>query len=158
MKFRAKLETIGKINSAFLIVPFDVEKTFGRKGRIPVAGILDGVPFRSSIFPIMGRLKQPGLAGKHFMVVNRQMREAIGKKAGDTVAVVMEQDTKARTVSLPRDLQQKLAGRGLLEGFQKLSYTHKKEYAQWITSAKKPETRAKRLQKALAMIAPKISK
>ena len=160
MKFRTKLQTVGqtvrKMDSAFLIVPFDVEKTFGRKGRIPVAGTIDSVPFRSSIFPAMGMLKQAGLAGKHFMVVNREIREALGKQAGDTVTVVMEPDTKARSVTLPKDFKQELQSRGLLEGFQKLPYTHKKESVQWISEAKKPETRARRLAKALAMIAGKV--
>ena len=158
MKFRTKLESLGKMDSVFLIVPFDAVKTFGKKGRVPVAGRIDAVPFRSSIFPAMGMLQRPGLAGKHFMVVNRQMREALGKRAGDTVTVVMEQDTKARTVALPKDFRQALQSRGLLDGFQKLSYTHKKEYAQRISEAKKPETRARRLETALVMIAGKLKK
>src|ERR1051325_1766936 len=49
-------------------IPFDVEKTFGARGRVPVRGTLNGAPFRSSIFRMGGDC--------HFMVVNRAMREA----------------------------------------------------------------------------------
>ena len=140
------------MDSAFLIVPFDAVKTFGKKGRIAVTGTIDSVPFRSSIFPAMGMLKKPGLTGKHFMVVNRQMRAALGKGAGDTVTVVMDLDTKPRTVRVPKDFREALERRGLLKNFQHLAYTHRKEYAEWIREAKKPETRARRLEQALVRI------
>ena len=156
MTFRTKLESLGKMDSAFLVVPFDAVKTFGKKGRIAVAGTIDSVPFRSSIFPAMGMLQRPELAGKHFLVVNRQMREALGKGAGETVTVAMDRDTKARTVTLPKDFREALQSRGLLAGFQKLSYTHRKEYAEWISEAKKLQTRARRLEQALGRIAEKI--
>ena len=158
MTFRTKLESLGKMNSAFLVVPLDAVKAFGKKGRIAVAGTIDSVPFRSSIFPAMGMLQRPELAGKHFLVVNRQMREALGKGAGETVTASMEQDAKPRTVTLPKDFREALQSRGLFAGFQKLAYTHKKEYAEWISEAKKQETRARRLEQALVRIAEKIKK
>jgi len=41
---------------------------------------------------------------------------------------------------------------GLLPFFEKLSYTHRKEYCRWISEAKKEETRLKRLGKAIEML------
>ncbi|HYY93864.1 MAG TPA: DUF1905 domain-containing protein, partial [Pyrinomonadaceae bacterium] len=76
-------------------IPFDVEKTFGARGRVPVRGTINGVPFRSSIFRMSGDC--------HFMVVNRQMREAAGVRGGETVPVTLERDTEARTVTPPAD-------------------------------------------------------
>ena len=55
-------------------IPFDVEKTFGARGRVPVRGTLNGAPFRSSVFRMGGDC--------HFMVVNRRMREAAGVSGG----------------------------------------------------------------------------
>jgi uncharacterized protein YdeI (YjbR/CyaY-like superfamily) len=41
---------------------------------------------------------------------------------------------------------------GLLPIFDKLSYTHRKEYCRWISEAKKEETRSRRLAKAVEML------
>ncbi len=49
-------------------------------------------------------------------------------------------------------LQKLLKKEGLLASFQKLSYTHRKEYCRWIAEAKKEETRQKRLGKAMEML------
>ena len=46
---------------------------------------------------------------------------------------------------------------GLLPFFEKLSYTHRKEYCRWITEAKKEETRLKRLGKAIEMLKQGVS-
>jgi len=46
---------------------------------------------------------------------------------------------------------------GLLPVFEKLSYTHRKEYCRWITDAKKEETRTKRLGKAIEMLKKGVS-
>jgi len=69
--FRAKLQTVSGQDFVYITPPFSVEKVFRSRGRVPVAGSLDGVQFRSSVFPAMGRLKK-GLAGKHFLVANQR--------------------------------------------------------------------------------------
>jgi len=62
-------------------------------------------------------------------------------------------DTEERTVTTPDDLQQALETEPQAKAaFDKLSYSHRKEYVQWIEEAKKPETRAKRIEKTLAML------
>ena len=68
-------------------------------------------------------------------------REKIGKGPGDTVSVTVERDNSVRTVEVPPELQKLLKKEGLLPVFEKLSYTHRKEYCRWITEAKKEETR-----------------
>ncbi len=45
---------------------------------------------------------------------------------------------------------------GLLPFFESLSYTHRKEYCRWVSEAKKEETRAKRLEKAVVMLRDKV--
>src|ERR1043165_9978186 len=81
-------------------IPFDVEKTFGSRGRVPVRGTLNGAPFRSSVFKMGGDC--------HFMVVNRQMREASNVRGGETVPVTMERVTETRAIEPPTDFARAL--------------------------------------------------
>jgi uncharacterized protein YdeI (YjbR/CyaY-like superfamily) len=82
----------------------------------------------------------------------KAIRDQIGKGPGDTVSVVVERDESVRTVEVPPELQKLLKKEALLPVFEKLSYTHRKEYCRWITEAKKEETRQARLAKAAVML------
>jgi len=127
-------------------IPFDVEKTFGARGRVPVRGTINGAPFRSSVFRMGGDC--------HFMVVNRQMREAAGVRGGETVPVTMERDTEARTVTPPADFVRALkANKDAQATWDKLSYTHRREHVEAIEGAKKPETRLRRIEKSVELLA-----
>ncbi len=53
---------------------------------------------------------------------------------------------KKRQISLAKDEKTALAKAGLLEKYQKLPYSHQREYHMWIEEAKKPETRARRIE------------
>lgn len=79
-------------------------------------------------------------------------REQLGKAAGDTIEVVVWKDEAERVLEVPDDLAALLKKEGLLPVFEKLSYTHRKEYCRWITEAKKEETRSRRLAKAVEML------
>ena len=79
--------------------------------------------------------------------------EAAGMKKGDKVRVSLERDTEPRTVAVPAELQAALAAdpqaRAALE---RLSYSHRREYAGWVAEAKKEETRARRAAKAMELL------
>jgi hypothetical protein len=127
-------------------IPFDVEQTFGARGRVPVRGTLNGAPFRSSVFRMGGDC--------HFMVVNRRMREAAGVSGGETVPVVMERDTEARTVEPPADLALALkSNKEARAAWDTLSYTHQREHVEHIEEARKPETRLRRIEKSVQALA-----
>ncbi len=127
-------------------IPFDVEKTFGTRGRVPVRGTLNGAPFRSSVFRMGGDC--------HFMVVNREMRAAAGVSGGETVPVVMERDTETRTVAPPADFARALkANKDAKATWDKLSYTHQREHVEHVEEAKKPETRLRRIEKSIELLA-----
>ena len=84
------------------------------------------------------------------MALNREVREEAGVAAGDRVKVTMEVDTAPRTVAIPADLNKELSKSTTARvRFDKLSYTHRKEYVQWIESAKRPETRVRRIKQVL---------
>jgi len=130
---------------AHMPIPFKVETTFGSKGRVPVRGTINNVAYRSSIMP-------RGDA-THYMAVNQTLRAAAGAGIGDTVKVVMEPDTAKRTVTVPPYLKKALAAAAHDKIFAALSYSHRKELVDWIAQAKKPETRARRIEKCLHMLA-----
>jgi uncharacterized protein YdeI (YjbR/CyaY-like superfamily) len=84
--------------------------------------------------------------------VLKAIRERIGKGPGDTIEVVVWKDEEERTVEIPAEFKRLLKKEGLLAGFEKLSYTHRKEYCRWITGAKKEETNLARRLKAVEML------
>src|SRR5215207_4313790 len=127
-RFRAVVERREGGEVCSIDIPFDVEKTFGARGRVPVRGTLNGAPFRSSAFRMGGDC--------HFMVVNRQMRVAAGVSGGETVPVVMERDTEPRVVKPPADFARALkANKEARAVWDKLSYTHQREHARHIEEA-----------------------
>ncbi len=70
--------------------------------------------------------------------------------------VTREPDTKHRVITIPRDLKATLSRFPTLDSlFSSLPYSHKKEYVDWITEARRPDTRKARIQKALKMLAEK---
>ena len=145
-KFKAKLQGKGPGNAwTFLPIPFDVQKTFGSKARVPVLGTINGFPFRNSLMPEGD--------GTHSMMVNKELQKGASATAGDTVAVVIELDKTPRSVAVPNDLKALLTENKLAKtAFTKLAYSHKKAFLDWIDSAKKPETRAKRLKETIEML------
>lgn len=129
----------------FIDIPFDVQKICGKKGRIPVKGIIDGVSFRSSLLPHGN--------GNHFLVVNMTIRNEIGKKAGDIVQVELLHDREVRTVEVPLHFSEALKyNPDAKKVFEKYPYSHKKEIVDWIMDAKKEETKLKRIEKAIIVL------
>ena len=147
-KFKAKIVPMGDDHWSCIRIPLNVEQEFGSKARVAVKGTVDGFPFRSSIFP--------DGSGSHFMMVNKAIREGAKVDTGDIVTIAMEPDTKARTITVPKDLKAALSRLPNLQSlFSALSYSHKKEYVDWIAEAKRPETRSARIQRMLKLIAAK---
>jgi uncharacterized protein DUF1905/bacteriocin resistance YdeI/OmpD-like protein len=142
--FDAEIEA-ARGGGAFIRIPFDVRATYGTGGQVKVKAEFDGEPYRGSIAP-MG-------AGQHVIGVSKAIRDAIGKSIGDRIRVSLEKDEEPRTVTVPADLAAAL-GRDPTAGpaFEKLSYTHRKEFVRWVEEAKKPATRERRVAKTLVML------
>ncbi|MDX6693859.1 MAG: hypothetical protein QOF02_1462 [Blastocatellia bacterium] len=141
VQFSVKLEAVEQ-GGVFFTLPRKESAKFGVRGRVPVTGTINGVAFRSSIFPTGD--------GGHFMGVRREWYQAAGAEVGDKVKVLMETDDAPRTVTIPPDLDAQLAKSiAARVRFDKLSYTQRKEYAQWIEAAKRPETRVRRLKQVM---------
>ncbi|MGE0131210.1 MAG: YdeI/OmpD-associated family protein [Blastocatellales bacterium] len=154
IRFKARLDQYKDTQVLHVYLLFDVFEVFGTRSRLAVKGAINGFPFRSSIFPTGG----PMGGGKFYMVVNREMREGAKVKAGQTVEFVMEKDEEPRTITTPPDLLKALNARKSVKAvWDKLSYTHRKEYISAIEEARKPETRARRIAKAVETIAAMIN-
>ncbi|MCA1621581.1 MAG: YdeI/OmpD-associated family protein [Acidobacteria bacterium] len=144
-RFRALVERGEGSAVCAIHFPFDVEQTFGARGHVPVRGTLNGAPFRASIFK---------MGGRHFMVVNRRLREASGVSGGETVPVRLERDTEPRTIDPPADFARALKGDEEARAtWDVLSYTHRREHVEHIEDAKRPETRQRRIEKSVALLA-----
>jgi len=144
-KFKARIEnaTVGG-GGACVYFPYDVEKEFGTKGRVPVKATFDGVPYTGSLIKYG--------APQHMLGILKGIREQIGKGPGDIVDVTIEKDEAERTVEVPAEFEKLLKKEKVWAAFDKLSYSHKKEYVRWITEAKREQTRAGRLTKAVEML------
>jgi Domain of unknown function (DUF1905)/Bacteriocin-protection, YdeI or OmpD-Associated len=144
LEFKVKLDGVEGTEWASLTPPFDIQEVFQTRGRVPVRGTINTFPFRSSLMP---------MGGCHRMVINKTIRDGARVKAGDTVTVQMERDVAERVVEAPPLLRKALAkSKAAQTNWAKLSYTHQKEIARSITDAKKEETRARRLEKAIDIL------
>jgi hypothetical protein len=143
LEFKATI-VAGPRGGMFVEVPDPIIEQMGGGGRIPVAATFDGEAYRGSIVRMGGR---PVLG------IRKSIRETIDKGAGSSVLVTVRRDSHERSVEVPVALAQALAERpSLRAAFEGLSYTHRREYAEWIAEAKKEETRQRRVRRALQMI------
>ena len=129
---------------AFVEVPFDVEKEFGSK-RPKVRAMIEGVPYR-------GTLTRMGTEC-HLLIILKDIREQIGKTFGDEIKITVEPDTEERVIEIPVELKKAFKTEKEAKAFyEKLSYTHQREYVTWINEAKKEETRQSRIVKMIEML------
>ena len=141
--FTATIQNAGG-GGAFVEVPFDVEAAFGSK-RPRVKAMIEGVPYR-------GILTRMGTEC-HLLVVLKEIREQIGKTFGVEVTITVEPDTAPRVIEIPAGLKKAFkAEKEAKTFFDKLSYTHQREYVLWINEAKREATRQSRIVKTIEML------
>ena len=139
MRFASTVELGGKTATG-IPIPDEVIEAIGASKRPPVTVTVNGHTYRTTAVRMGGRYLVP-LSAEH--------REAAGLAAGDAVTVDIAPDTAPREVDLPADLAEAMdaAARATYDG---LSYTHRKEWVRWVEEAKRPETRATRIEKTVA--------
>lgn len=149
ISFQTIIQTDDKMDVTFINIDFNVEEVFGKK-RLKVKVWYDDVLYRGLLTKY---------AGKYFMIINKEIRAQLNKKAGDSIFVKIEEDLEERIVDLPEILVDFFKKEKALKTiYDKLSYTHQKEYVNWITSAKKEETLQNRLLKLKALLLEKQKK
>jgi len=150
--FTATIQNAGG-GGAFVDIPFDVEKAFGSK-KPKVKAMIEGVPYRGML------VRTPALAPGasvgsecHMLIILKGIREQIGKTFGDEIKVTVEADTEPRIIDVPKDLLKELKkDKDAKTFFDKLAYTHQKEYVMWIEEARREETRQSRIVKTMEML------
>jgi hypothetical protein len=143
MKFRATIVTAGKTATG-IEVPAKIVEGLGTSKKPKVEVTIKGFTYRSSI-AVMG--------GKFMLPISAEVRKSAGVAGGDTVEVVVENDTAPREVTVPPDLAAALAkSPEAKQRFEKLAYSHQLRHVLAIEGAKAAETRARRIEKAISML------
>jgi hypothetical protein len=144
MKFKTTLQSAGKTATGIEIPPEVIEELgAGKKPAVKVT--LNGFTYRSTV----------ASRGERFLVgVSAVNREAAGVAAGDTLEVTIELDTEPRVVEVPEDMAKALAADKKAKAFYvTLTASQQRGFVDPVLQAKKPETRASRIDKAVAALA-----
>ena len=144
MKFRTEIQQGESKNTTGIEVPPSVIEALDAGKRPPVQVTINGYTYRSTV-AVMG--------GASMVGVSAEVRERAGVKGGDVVDVTMELDTEPREVAVPADLATALekdaAAKRFFEG---LSYSNKRRIVLNVEGTKNPETRQRRIEKAVALL------
>jgi Bacteriocin-protection, YdeI or OmpD-Associated/Domain of unknown function (DUF1905) len=134
-------------SACWIDFPYDLKATYGKGNLVPVNALFDGrVPYQGVLAMMGGNCA--------ILLVRTDVREQLGKDKGDTVRVRVELDTKPRTTTLADDTRAALdMNPAAKEFWESLANSHKREYHQWIEEAKKPETRQRRIEQMVEMLA-----
>jgi hypothetical protein len=112
---------------------------------IPVIAIVNGCSARATLVPAG--------AGRYRLQLNTALRKAAQADTGDVVSVELRLDRAPRTLPVPPDLR---AGLKLhpkaWKAFEALAPGHRRQFIQWYDSAKAPETRRRRLERAIDVL------
>ena len=141
--------TIAQPNPAGVLlveIPEAVVKQLGAGKRVPVRVTLNGAKYRSTI-AVYG--------GRYYLPARKEVRDAAKLVVGGRARVSLEVDTAPRTVEIPSDLARALSAAKLRAEFEAFSFSHRKEFVEWVTSAKRAETRAARIPKVVAQVRAK---
>jgi hypothetical protein len=138
VRFESTVELGGKTATG-IPVPDEVVAALGGSKRPAVTITVNGHTYRTTAVRMGGRFLVP-LSAEH--------REAAGVAAGDDVVVDIDLDTAPREVVLPADLEAAMDD-AARTAYDALSYTHRKEWVRWVEEAKRPETRAARVERTV---------
>lgn len=141
IKFRATIINAGS-GGAYVEFPFNTEELYATTGRVPVRVSIEGVPYRGSMVR-MG-------TERHILIILKEIRAKIQKTFGDEVQIEVEYDNQPREIVVTGNIQKGLQKNATAQAaFDKLAYSHQREYVLWIEAAKKDETRKRRIEKMI---------
>jgi hypothetical protein len=151
IRFKAKLlrrierEKAG--SWTFLVLPKNASAKLPSRGMTAIEGTINGVPFQATL--------EPDGQKSHWLKVDRKLSEAAGAEAGDILTLEITPAAKEPELEVPADLKKALAAaapktRAL---WSDITPNARRDWIHWITSAKQPETRARRIKNACSMLA-----
>ncbi|PWU16798.1 MAG: hypothetical protein C5B50_12690 [Verrucomicrobia bacterium] len=150
IRFRAKLlrpAASAKTNSwTFLTLPKSASAKLPSRGMTAVEGTINGFPFRATL--------EPDGQKSHWLKVTPKMSEAAGANAGDVVTLEITPTGEQLEPTVPKDLRKALAAAPKAKAlWSDITPIARRDWIQWITSAKQAETRARRIKNACSMLA-----
>ena len=129
-------------SACYIPLTFDPKAVFG-KLRAPVKVTLNGYTYRSTI---------AAMGGPPLIPVRKSHQQAARLDGKDTIEVRLDLDTEKREVKPPADLVEALEAASAWDRWTDLTYTHQREHVEAIQEAKKPETRLRRIERAVQMV------
>lgn len=144
-RFKSVIEQARGPGATVALVPPEVAAALGGLKQMRVLGTLNGVPFRTSTYPWQARQLWVG--------VPKAARQAAGVALGDEVEIELTRDDSPRVLELAPELEAALkAEPDLRSRFEALSFSRRRELADPVAEARRPETRASRVERALARL------
>ena len=126
-------------------VPAEISMSLATSTHVPVVGTVNGQSFRGTMVPVAG--------GRHRLYLNSEMRKSVNAAVGDTVAIRCQRDTTSGEPPMPDDFNAALdTVAGAKHRWDGCSPAHRRELLSWINDARKPETRARRIARAVAHV------
>ena len=130
---------------SFLVLPANASARLPTRGMTTIEGSLEGHPFKATL--------EPDGRGSHWLKVGKAMREAAGAAIGDTIRLVVTPATEELEPRVPSDLRKALAASPAAKAlWSDISLVARRDWIQWITSARKPETRQRRVSNTCSML------
>jgi hypothetical protein len=131
----------------FLILPKNTRAKLPSRSVTAIEGTINGSPFQAAL--------EPDGQKSHWLKVDRKLSEAAGAQAGDIVTLEIAPAAKEPEPEVPADLRKALAtaapkARDLWSDITPIA---RRDWIHWITSAKQPETRTRRIKNACSMLA-----
>lgn len=150
IRFKAKLrrpaERPQRSSWTFLVLPKDASAKLPTRGMTAVKGSINGHPFRAAL--------EPDGEKSHWLKVSRRMREAAGAEVGAVVPLAILAVGKVPQARVPADLRKALASSPKAQAaWSDITTMARRDWIRWITSAKRPQTRARRIHSACDMLA-----
>jgi len=149
IRFKAKLSRPASPKGAtwmFLVLPAAASAKLPTRSMVTVDGTLGGAPFQATL--------EPDGEGSHWLKVGKALHEAAGAAAGDTVALEIAPVEQEPEPKLPADLRRALAANPAAKAtWGDITPVARRDWIHWITSGKKAETRAKRIDTACDKLA-----
>lgn len=140
MRFHATVEQGGKTATG-ITVPDEIVAALGAGKKPAVTVTINGYTYRTSIATVSGSFK---------VGVSAEVREAAAVRGGDEVDVEIAVDTAPREVAVPADFGAALDAEPAARAtFDRISYSEKRWFVLGIEDAKTPETRQRRIDKAI---------
>jgi hypothetical protein len=150
IRFKAKLlrpaESAKADSWTFLILPKTASAKLPSRGMTAVEGTINGYSFQAVL--------EPDGQKSHWLKVDRKLREAAGADAGDIATLEIAPAAEEPEPTVPADLRKALvAAPKARKLWSDITTVARRDWVHWITSAKQPETRARRIKNACSMLA-----